>query len=782
MRYSGLKTQGAWRKNPETSLAVNMPAIGCLWVFFMVLASCGQTYSPGDFTASPADLASVPEYTFEPEILLGSSFQANYLTPPQPYPAPQADTYEYFYNYRLEHFGPETEPLITERFGSRLGIKQESLWEYPSWNSCAVGFAASLPVISVIEYGETTAYGSSTGVSESYFYNHLHYLKNLQEGTTYHYRVIIQDKNGAAIALPGRTFTAKTFTAEVKQLRQGDFTHTVEGSNTPRPGLWITEPGVYVLMEDITSDGLGINVKSHNVTIDLNGYTLTYDNGVTGFNETSGGQYNESGSWGIRDGLWNFTNVKVYNGVIKQGATGSTFRGPLFLFHMGLTQNEVAGLTADYHGPQTPGMYTNNGYIHHNLIYDRGGIVTDRHGAVRALAARPGAEVAYNSLRRFRQRGIDDATFVHDNELYCDSFATNSFALGGGDNAVLKNNKIFGMGYHPIGIGWGNNIHIKDNFIYLWVFAPTHRSEEYGRSSSAAGMRVTNLDNRPFENLLVEGNYIVLKVTDHNTGARGIWTTNGAPDKNILYRHNTVKVEALPGNLDPVGNGDNLYNLYYNGDVNNVIAAVTVQGSAWTAVETPDALVFEDNRFISNVNHIIIGEGYGIGSGARFYRSTLEKLNNGEDSGKFFAPVRLGFWYWNTFGNRLIDTKLVGITEEEMIPDFYGGTGKMEVFYGERKTFRFVDGSGRPLARKAVTLSMPEGGITQTLQTDAEGRADFDILSVRYFKYGNSLENGGVPGTPERTGYQHYVFSAAGYRPCDISPVDGKLLRSVILK
>jgi hypothetical protein len=333
------------------------------------------------------------------------------------------------------------------------------------------------------------------------------------------------------------------------------------------------------------------------------------------------------------------------------------------------------------------------------------------------------------------------------------------------------------MGYNPIGIGWGSNIHIKDNFIYLWAFAPTMRSEEYARKSAAAGMRVTNYDNSVMENMLFEGNVIVLKAVDHATMARGIWTTNGVQDRNILYRHNTVKVEAMPGNFttDVPWNGD----IYYNGDVNNAIAAATVQGNGWTSEEIPDALIFEDNRFISNVNHIIIGEGYGITSGVRFYRTTLEKIDH--DNDHFFAPVRIGFWYWNTLGNRIIDTKLVGITEEEMTPRFYGGTGKMEMFYGERKTFRFTDGDGRALANKAIKLATANGDYRQTQETDAEGRAGFDLVSVRHFKYGNSLEDGGIPGTPERTDYEEYVFSADGYRPYSFSAAEGKFVTSIVL-
>jgi hypothetical protein len=123
----------------------------------------------------------------------------------------------------------------------------------------------------------------------------------------------------------------------------------------------------------------------------------------------------------------------------------------------------------------------------------------------------------------------------------------------------------------------------------------------------------------------------------------------------------------------------------------------------------------------------------------------------------------------------------VGISEEEMTPHFYGGTGKMEMFYGERKTFRFTDGDGLPLANKTIKLATVEGDYQHTQETDAEGRAGFDLVSVRYFKYGNSLENGGVAGTPERTGYEEYVFSADGYRPCSISAVEGKAVTSVML-
>jgi hypothetical protein len=103
------------------------------------------------------------------------------------------------------------------------------------------------------------------------------------------------------------------------------------------------------------------------------------------------------------------------------------------------------------------------------------------------------------------------------------------------------------------------------------------------------------------------------------------------------------------------------------------------------------------------------------------------------------------------------------------------------MFYGERKTFRFTDEEGRPLARKTIGLTTAEGDGRQTEQTDAAGRAAFDLLSVRHFKYGNSLENGGIAGTPDRTDYERYVFSADGYRPYSLSAAGGQVPRAIIL-
>jgi hypothetical protein len=689
------------------------------------------------------------------------------LVPPQPFAHPSNDD-EYFFNYRLEHFAPATEPFIKETFGEVPSFEEAGFWEHSAYTSCAVGFTTNLPTISIIEYGETAAYGHTTTQSESYFFQHLHYIRGLEPGKTYHYRYLAQDHDGTPITSADRTFTTRELTPDIIRIpedMEGNAPYTLTQANAR-----------YVLTQDLTVPTLAINIKTNNIELDLDGHTIIYDDGPPTVTGTwwDAYAYNEEATFGIRAGLWNFVNYRILNGTIRQGRNGGTgFIGigfnPLFLNHMGQTRNEVAGITVDYYGASVGGMVTGDGHIHHNVLYDRGTIIDNRHMAIRAISTGqdPQNDISYNSLRRFRHRGIDGRGKVDHNELYSDSFATNSFALGAGQNSRLTNNRIFGMGYNPVGIGWGNNFYVQGNFIYMRGFAPTKRDEEYDRKSAVAGMRVTNYDGILYENMLFEDNIIVLKAEDNCTQARGIWTTNGPGDRNIAYRRNTVKVEALPGNLLNPEDGAKVSNEapypYYNDNVNNALAAVTFSGSTVNHEGEPivDPILFEDNHLIGNVNLLVIGEGYGICNSVWMYRTRMEKI---EHDSEFFRPVRLGFWYWDTWNNRLVDTEYIGFGENEATPFFFGGTGRMEIHYGESKTLTLKNSSGT-LANQSVTLTASEDNYRQTLRTDGSGRLNFDLLSVRHFKFGNSQETGGITGKPTRTDYLRYTITVPGYNP-----------------
>ncbi len=671
------------------------------------------------------------------------------LVPPKIIANPQNDD-EYFFNYRLEQFAPNTEPFIKETFGETLQLDPSGLWEHASYTSFAVGFATNLPAISAIEYGETTTYGQQTVTSDSYYYCHLHYLRGLKPGITYHYRIRAQDYNGVEINSGDLTFTLSNIPKEAIRIpedMQGNVPYHLTQANT-----------LYVLTRDLTVPTLAINIKAHNVTLDMDGHTIIYDNDrpkVTGswWNDYA---YDEEATFGIRAGLWNFTNIKIFNGVIKQGRNGGFgFIGigfnPLYLNHLGTgSSNEVAGVTVDYYGHSIAGMIAGDGKVHHNVLYDRGTVIDNRHQGIQALTVGSSIanDVAWNSVRRFRHQGIYSSGNVHHNELYSDSFDTNSFMIGPGEGASVSDNKLFGMGYNTIGIGWANNLTVRRNFIYIRGFAPTRRSNEYNRNSAVAGLRTTNYDGSAYRNMLYEENVIVLKAEDGCTQARGIWTTNGTNDKQLVYRRNTVKVEAMPGNVQ------NTQSPYYNGDVNNAVTCITFSGADLPhpdlATTVPDPIYFEDNRIIGNVNLITIGEGYGITSSVWMYRTSLEKITHDSD---YFRPVRLGFWYWNTYNNRLIDTKIEGFSSDALTPYFYGGDGYMEISYGQAHELTLT-ASGQLLRNTAVTVSM-DGVRSFKEVSDGNGKLRFDLLTIQHVRYQTAMQNI----------YRQYTFTVAGYAP-----------------
>jgi hypothetical protein len=134
------------------------------------------------------------------------------------------------------------------------------------------------------------------------------------------------------------------------------------------------------LTSDLTVPTLAINIKANNISLDLNGHTVIYDTQLPTVVGTvwTDYAYNESATFGIRLGLWNYVNTTILNGIIKQGPNcGTGFLGvgfsPIFLNHAGIgSRNEIAGLTLYYYGDSITGLVSGEGKVHHNVIIDGG--------------------------------------------------------------------------------------------------------------------------------------------------------------------------------------------------------------------------------------------------------------------------------------------------------------------------------------------------------------------------------------------------------------------------
>ncbi len=710
------------------------------------------------------------------------------------------NVYEWFYNYRLDekNFSPKSD-IFVERFNNKTTVRFESgctwdnkgcvakAWVHKGYTSVAIGFRTDVPTIAVVDYGESVNDLNQTSeqYEDSWYYNHLVYLKGLKENTTYYYRIRVMDENKNVTQSNIDNFKTRTITNDVTRVPDDLTDKTLPYK--------LLKKGKYVLTQDITSRTIGILLgNTGDIEIDLDGHTIIYDNGKPDVIATSwdGYAYNNEATAGIRAQMWNAKNFKIFNGTIKQGKNGGTGIigvgfNPIFLSHSG-SDSTIAGVTADWYGDSIHGMAVNTSNVYHNVLYDRGHVIDNRHQQIKAIvgpSTENNNEIAYNSLRRFRQGGINGGKFIHHNELYTDSFTTNSFSIANPADSKVTYNKVFGLGYLPIGVGNGGaNSYVANNLIYLHCYAPTRRFNEYDRDSTVAGIRYTNYGSNPASNQVYEGNTIILKGKNGCTQARGLWISNSMADDNNIIRNNIVKVEAMPGNL--VKPCTTPPNCFYNSNVNAAFTAVTLSGGDEGATDggllispseaaasevVPSPVIFEDNHFLGNVNLITLGEGYGIGGSMWFYRTKLEKINHDDSN---FTPVRLGFWCWNTFNNRMIDTDYAnyGISEANMTPYFMGGTGNMVIHYGKSKELTIRNKLGHALADSDVTITLSDG-FSQTYKTDASGKVKVDVLTVKHNKTGSCIDgkctmscHGGNCTTapyfciPEKTVYTKYTI------------------------
>lgn len=244
----------------------------------------------------------------------------------------------------------------------------------------------------------------------------------------------------------------------------------------------------YVLQGNVTANGTGINITASYVIIDLNGYTLTY-------NQTTQGE-------GVRISASNINHIAVVNGSIVQGAAksaGSIGYGsaPLTSSYLsgasetGLTYIHIANVYVKRTGYDVAGILfpRATGTIVEQTTSDDAyypGTVGNRHSGV-PDAINPGAKesghtVRYCTIINARHRGINigdnpessTMSYVYGNKISLRSLDTNAAAVASwnASNLRIYDNTIQLAGNHPVGIAnmgsestvtnvWGYN-----NYIY----------------------------------------------------------------------------------------------------------------------------------------------------------------------------------------------------------------------------------------------------------------------------------------------------------------------------
>jgi hypothetical protein len=562
--------------------------------------------------------------------------------------ASAGDSYADFNAYAKETFGLKHEPRTTAIPGDKLALLADGAWQHVSEDSACVAFETNLPAVSTIEYGPTPELGKTTTPTDRAYYIHVHHLRDLPTDKPVHYRLVATDDRGNTIKSEIQTLTPKKIAKAIY----------LPNEKQAEPPFILDQAGAtYVLAKDIVAPGVGVSVVAPNVTLDLNGHTLTYNNEPDKEDPAAQKEFGAmapKGSQGVRFGYSARGSGKVLNGFIRQGAgNGGEGRVPILA-----RCDEIAGVTIDYQGTQISGIVNECKDVHHNVITDRGAELTNRHQGVQAIGV--SGNVHHNLIPRVRQRGVvaQGGAKIYRNEIYVDSCATNSFGIMfyKSRKCEATDNKVFGTGYLAIGIGTVSDgvgeIKINRNFIQMQSHAPDSRWTEYGEQSGAYCVRVT----WGGENIEYADNVMVSRGRDGGM-VRGIWFCPGPKITNVAFRRNTIKVLAENEKTDKWG-------------------AIVISGE-----DTPDCKpgIFEDNTVISNFCQVRLGEEYGTGMNARFVRNTFVRDGDRPD----YATVICGFWTKDSVGSVFLDTRLENGASFDKVR--WEGTGKNEFSVGTIK-------------------------------------------------------------------------------------------------
>jgi hypothetical protein len=380
----------------------------------------------------------------------------------------------------------------------------------------------------------------------------------------------------------------------------------------------------------------------------------------------------------------------------------------------------VAGITAEYGGHSVGGIFLRYGDfdVHHNVVIDTGTGIDNRHQGIKALRVEgEDSKVHRNLIKRTRHQGLSTPANATANEVYVDSWDTNSMGILPGPDRVIESNRVFGTGYHVVGIGWAlvdenESLTFCNNFIHLQGDAPTDRSDESGVHSSVNGFRLTQYggSTRRYNNYVYEGNTVIVKGRNGTSLMRGTQFFSDPHVAGLIFRANTVKTEVL------------------DDETTSEAACVVGHGNADSAGgQLP--VRYENNRFISNRLHVRFGDSYAGGGNHQFRWNAFEKIGSRSD----YHTIQVGYWTYPSYGNLFIDSETLGGADLE--DSVFSGSASVLCDYAVGHSLHVVvnDGTGTPISNRTISLQ-DSSGTTFSSTTGADGKARLELLEFAYRK------------------------------------------------
>ncbi len=460
------------------------------------------------------------------------------------------------------------------------------------------------------------------------------------------------------------------------------------------PAILDQENASYRLTVDIEANSTPFVIRASGVTLDLGGRAITV--------RCREGE--EGAIHAVAVEGHHLKQIRILNGSLSQ--RGQCRESHPVHMPSGVHGAEIAHLAIDYESPDASAIrmhWGEHSRIHHNVIDDRGQVVSNRHQGVAAIDAGrgEGMRIHDNTIRRTRHIGIRTAegAEIRNNAVHIDSVATNStgiFAAGG----VVAHNRVTGEGVHPIGIWPGNDIRVFGNYVRV---GNTRFGEEYG-NTGAACLRMTwgNDAVEVTDNIFILDAEGAAAEPDLESWGRALWVGLPEPGQRALFARNLIVASSREGRAKAAA-----------------IAVVCDNASS--------GLVFLENTVISNWGAVLLADDYGHADGyARFVENTFVRQGDSPE----FRTVRSDYPEYPSTGIFIDNLCLGGASCTEADLE-WGGAGLKEVGFGRRVVFVLTDASGRPLADVSVEIVDAESLSRFEGRTDENGEIPAEL--VDYF-------------------------------------------------
>ncbi len=502
---------------------------------------------------------------------------------------------------------------------------------------------------------------------------------------------------GKAASRPGGSFLSTRLFLTIRSLfivffaiLSGAVPGAAEVRPLDGPAVLDREDGHYLLTGDIDVEATAFVIRASGVTLDLGGHSVTV--------RCREGEDEAVHAVAVEG--HHLERIRIVNGSLRQ--RGQCAGSSPVHFPSGVHGAQIAHLSIDYEAPDASAIrmhWGEHATIRHNVIDDRGTVVSNRHQGVAAIDAGrgEGMRIHDNVIRRTRHIGVRTAegADIRGNEIHIDSVAVNAtgiFAAGG----VVAHNRVTGEGVHPIGIWPGSDIRVYGNYVRV---ANTRAGDEYG-DTGAACLRMT------WGNDAVEVTDNIFVLDAEGTEAQGVeswgralWVGLPEPGQRALFARNLIVANSRGGDAKAAG-----------------IAVVCDNASPH--------LVFRDNTVISNWGTVLLADDYGHADGyARFIGNTFVRQG---DSARFRTVRSDNPAYPSTavfLGNRCLgEGSCTGADLQ------WEGDALKEIGFGRPVALVLTDGAGRPLADAPVEIADAQGIFTFEGRTDEKGEVNAHVI------------------------------------------------------